>query len=127
MVTLLHKQLAQQLQYFSDLGVTRDLIHFSEVVCSCSGTKFLEFKIELSHTKNNIAPAIAITTSDSSRGESVWYVPPKQDWIDSGVTNIDEFWVPSAADRAIDFVKTAGKTRYETRPMSALREADCIK
>ena len=54
-------------------------------------------------------------------------MPPKQDWIDSGVTNIDEFWTPSAADRAIDFVKTAGKTRYETRPMSALREADCIK
>ena len=116
-----------EVQYFNDLGVTRDLMHFSEVVCSCTGTRFLELKIELSHTKDNITPTISITKSDSSRGEPVLYMPPKQDWIDSGVTNIDEFWTPSTADRVIEFVKTAGKTRYETKPMSALREADCIK
>ena len=121
------KSEAMELQYFIDLGVTRDLIHFSAVVCGCNGTDFIEFKIELSHTKNKVDPVIAISSSSSAVGEPVWYMPPKQDWIDSGVTNIDEFWTPSAADRAIDFVKTAGKTRYETRPMSALHEADCIK
>ena len=107
--------------------MTLDLIHFSAGVCGCNGADFIKFKIELSHTKSKVDPVIAISSSSSVVGEPVWYLPPKQDWIDSGATNIDESWAPSAADRAIDFVKTADKTRYETRPMSELRKVDCIK
>jgi hypothetical protein len=115
-----------EIQYFKDMGVTLDLINFSAVVCSCNATDYLEVKIELSNTKEKDVPNIAISTSSSAKGAPVWYVPPKQDWIASGVTNIDAFWTPSAAERALDFVKTGGKVRLETKPISELREADCI-
>ena len=116
-----------EIQYFSDMGVSLDLLHFSDVVCSCDGVAFVEIKIEMSDIKEKSATDIKITSTHSTRSKPTWYVPPKRDWIAAGVSNIDEFWTPSATERAIDFVKTGGKVHLETKPISELREADCIK
>ena len=114
-------------EYFREMGVKPDLLHYSEVVCMCGGKSDFEFRVQVSHSKARSVPQVSISTNLKGIGsKSVWLVPPREDWEAVGVRDIIEFWSPNAATRAIEAIRNSNRTRYETRSVRSLTEEDCL-